>query len=525
MKSTYLIGLMSGGVSAMASGVMIGVIYWKTGGLGANALAAVDALRTWSLVAGAALVVAAALIGFVVGRGTSSAAAQVGTFLDQLGRGETQSDLRPQSGDFEPVYRAAMLLGDKCRNVVYGMQSSAAAMDETSRFLLNASHNMNRGVDEQLASVEQTSMAMEKMAGNIKSAAADALETSAKASSAAVEAEKGGRSVTRTIGAMDEIADKITIIEEIARQTNLLALNAAIEAARAGEHGKGFAVVAAEVRKLAEKSGVAAAEIIEVSTASQAVVAEAGEIFRRMIPDINATAERLEELAASSQEQQRDADTVTDAIRQMDRDIQKNTTASVELESASKNLGDESIRLQNASASFTAEFSAAEMHDLAFEQPESMETAIAASTVQPSSELRQRGRFMEWDDSLIVGVDFVDKQHYTLVVLVNDLYAAMAEGRGNDAMGPILESLKEYTVKHFAMEEEMLEEFAYSNLQDHKQRHKNLVGSVLELEEKFTSGKAALTTETLNFLKDWLNDHIKNIDKAYFREFKAKGYL
>ncbi|MGM3372128.1 methyl-accepting chemotaxis protein, partial [Escherichia coli] len=81
--------------------------------------------------------------------------------------------------------------------------------------------------------------------------------TDGMASKAAKEATEGGESVQQTVVAMKKIAQRISIIDDIAYQTNLLALNAAIEAARAGEHGKGFAVVAAEVRKLAERSQVA----------------------------------------------------------------------------------------------------------------------------------------------------------------------------------------------------------------------------------------------------------------------------
>ncbi len=93
------------------------------------------------------------------------------------------------------------------------------------------------------------------------------------------------------------------IIEEIARQTNLLALNAAIEAARAGEHGKGFAVVAAEVRKLAERSQVAAGEIGKLSSSSVDVAENAGAMLNRLVPDIQKTSELVQEISASSKEQ------------------------------------------------------------------------------------------------------------------------------------------------------------------------------------------------------------------------------
>ena len=120
---------------------------------------------------------------------------------------------------------------------------------------------------------------------------------------AAEDAKEGGKAVSETVEAMKDIADKISIIEEIARQTNMLALNAAIEAARAGEHGKGFAVVAAEVRKLAERSQGAAREISQLSASSVDVAEQAGELLIKMVPDIQKTADLVQEISAASNEQ------------------------------------------------------------------------------------------------------------------------------------------------------------------------------------------------------------------------------
>jgi methyl-accepting chemotaxis protein len=151
---------------------------------------------------------------------------------------------------------------------------------------------------------------------------------------------------------MKEIADKISIIEEIARQTNLLALNAAIEAARAGEHGKGFAVVAAEVRKLAERSQTAAGEISNLSSTSVAVAEQAGGIINKLVPDIQRTAELVQEIAAGSREQSQGADQINQAIQQLDQVIQKNAGASEEMAATAEELSSQSRVLQDTIAFF-----------------------------------------------------------------------------------------------------------------------------------------------------------------------------
>uniref|UniRef100_UPI00048DAA4E methyl-accepting chemotaxis protein n=1 Tax=Desulfocurvus vexinensis TaxID=399548 RepID=UPI00048DAA4E len=181
---------------------------------------------------------------------------------------------------------------------------------------------------------------------NIRQNAENARETEKIAVQSAQDAEAGGKAVTETVAAMKDIADKISIIEEIARQTNLLALNAAIEAARAGEHGKGFAVVAAEVRKLAERSGSAAAEISELSSSSVEVAERAGTMLTRMVPDIRRTAELVQEISAASNEQNSGAEQINKAIQQLDQVVQQNASASEEMASTSEELSSQAVQLQ-----------------------------------------------------------------------------------------------------------------------------------------------------------------------------------
>jgi methyl-accepting chemotaxis protein len=156
-----------------------------------------------------------------------------------------------------------------------------------------------------------------------------------------------GDAVIRTVSAMKQVAEKIGLIEEIARKTDLLALNAAVEAARAGEHGKGFAVVASEVRKLAERSQTAAAEISRLTVDGVQVAEGAGQMLTKLVPDIQKTAELLREIAAASAEQSTGASQVNKAIQQLDQVIQQNSSASQEMASTAEELSAQAEVLQS----------------------------------------------------------------------------------------------------------------------------------------------------------------------------------
>jgi methyl-accepting chemotaxis protein len=158
--------------------------------------------------------------------------------------------------------------------------------------------------------------------------------------------------VAQTVSAMKEIVGKIGVIEEISRQTNMLALNAAIEAARAGEHGKGFAVVASEVRRLAERSQVAAMEIASVSETSVGIAEKAGISLANLVPDIRKTASLVQNISAASREQDTGATQVSQAIQQLDTVVQHNAAASEELAATAHELSSQAVHLEKAISFF-----------------------------------------------------------------------------------------------------------------------------------------------------------------------------
>ena len=233
-------------------------------------------------------------------------------------------------------------LSEVVRNVKIAADNVAAG----SRQMSSGSEELSQGASEQAAAAEEASASMEEMSSNIRQNADNALQTEKIAVKSATDAQEGGKAVAQTVHAMKEIAGKISIIEEIARQTNLLALNAAIEAARAGEHGKGFAVVASEVRKLAERSQKAAAEISELSLSSVEVAVNAGDMLTRMLPDIQRTAELVQEISASCREQDTGAEQINRAIQQLDQVIQLNAASAEEMSSTGEELTSQSEQLQ-----------------------------------------------------------------------------------------------------------------------------------------------------------------------------------
>lgn len=234
------------------------------------------------------------------------------------------------------------------RNVVSEVATASANVAQGSEEMSATAQQLSQGATEQSASAEETTSSMEQMTSSIQQNADNAKQTDKLASKAAEDAKASGEAVGQTVTAMKEIAEKINIIEEIARKTDLLALNAAVEAARAGEHGKGFAVVASEVRKLAERSQGAAAEITKLATDGVTVAQGAGDMLTKLVPDIRKTAELVQEINAASAEQNTGASQVNKAIQQLDQVIQQNASASEEMASTAEELSSQAEQLQQS---------------------------------------------------------------------------------------------------------------------------------------------------------------------------------
>lgn len=133
---------------------------------------------------------------------------------------------------------------------------------------------------------------------------------------------------------------------------------------------------------------------------------------------------------------------------------------------------------------------------------------------------------MTWNDNeFSVNIKLLDTHHKRLFGLVNDLHDAMKQGGAKDILGKVFSELIDYTVYHFRAEEELFQKYGYPEYAQHKKEHEDLTKQVLELKDKFDKDKlmCVLTIETMDFLKDWLKNHICGSDKKYGPFLNSKG--
>lgn len=130
---------------------------------------------------------------------------------------------------------------------------------------------------------------------------------------------------------------------------------------------------------------------------------------------------------------------------------------------------------------------------------------------------------IKWDDSMSVNVAEIDRQHQELIMMINDLYEAMSEGKGKKVLRMIMRQLINYTEIHFETEEILFDKFAYPEADSHKKEHANFVQKISTFQAGIERGQLGLSIEIMKFLSNWLEDHIMKTDKRYSQLFNENG--
>ncbi len=449
---------------------------------------------------------------------------------------------------------------ERLNNIIVDIGANAETVTAASGELLSVSEQMSDGADELSSKANSVAAASEEMSSNMNSVAAASEQASTNigmvtdsasqmqttlgevaincekardiSNNAATQVDHASGRVALLGNAAKQISKVTEVITDIAEQTNLLALNATIEAARAGEAGKGFAVVAGEIKSLAGQTAQATKDIkdkiVGIQDSTDDTVRDVTKISE-VISDVNeivtTIAAAIEEQSASATEVAQNIEQASTGIGEVNENVAQSSQVSSEI--AKDISGVNSVAEDMSKRSTQMNQSALDMSGLSSKLRDMIsvfKVSVKDAQYDNSSELSEKDfpDLMPWGPKLILGIDEIDEQHKELVSLINQLHKAMKLKKGSQKSGEILKGLAEYTVYHFDHEKDIFEKYAYPETDDHLKIHEGLVAQVIDFKTQFEEGKAALTMDLMNFLTDWLKEHIMQTDKKYVPFLKEK---
>ena len=417
-----------------------------------------------------------------------------------------------------------------------GAEQSASKANAVAAATEEMSANMGtvtQASEQAAENVNVVATAMEEMTSAVQQIAQNTEKASSMTKNAVAYAEGSAQKVNQLGTAASEISKVTEVITEISEQTNLLALNATIEAARAGEAGKGFAVVANEIKELAKQTAEATREIktkiVSIQTSTDDTISEISEISS-VINNVN---ELVGTIAAAVEEQSVTAGDISNNVNEAANgivEVNENVTqASMVASEIAKDIADVSQVSEEAKqGSLRLQESSRELKDIAenigreTDQFHLGELKKKDTAYRP---LKTTRPLLRWSESLSVGIGSIDSQHKTLIDLINELHKHMHSGSAKKAVGQALGKLIDYTATHFQYEEKLFAKHDYEKQNEHKEIHRKLVAQVVGFQEKFKKGEEDVSLDLMEFLKDWLIDHIKVTDKKYSPLLRSKGVV
>jgi hemerythrin-like metal-binding protein len=454
-----------------------------------------------------------------------------------------QDSLREMVGQLQKLIGALLSQSGRMNDASGDLHTAAGEMSRDAELSAVKSSTVAAATEELSVNMNTVAMASGQAAENVRIVAAALEEVTAainrisadteKASEITQEAVAAAHSSTakvNTLGlAAHEISKVTEAITDISEQTNLLALNATIEAARAGEAGKGFAVVANEIKELARQTALATGEIkAKIASIQESTDDTVDEISRitTVINDVDSLvssiAQAIEIQNATTTEITRNINEAARGIDEVNGNVGRSSQVAgaiagdiAEVARLIHNSRQCSVRVEVGSQLFTAV-----VNEL---QEETSRFKLGGNDAGGKVNSGGGAELLAWSESLSVDIRLIDDQHRQLVHLINRLFRAMQTGSGRQETAAVLNELVEYTVYHFNAEEELFSRHGYPEEIPHKNAHKQLVAQVLAFQQKFKSGDSELDMELLQFLKDWLVQHIMKTDKRYAGFLRGKG--